>query len=327
MSDSQSPINQAPSANRGNVESTAGIEVLDETSNDMQGPGKSKKFGDRSTGAIRLLLHNYAAMFGLAMVLLWTLGGVVTFFVSPYDPVATYTGPLLDPPSWGHLFGTDNFGRDILSRVLAGARVSLWTGLIAVAISSAIGLPIGAIAGYFGGRTGNVLMRFMDMILAFPALLLAMALAVALGPGLGSAMVAVGVVGIPEFARIMYGQTVSLRETDFVEAARAIGLRDRTIVFRHILPNAMAPIMVRSALGMGYAILTAASLSFIGLGAQPPLAEWGVMISDSRGFIISGEWWLTFFPGLAIATSILGFNLFGDGLRDVLDPRLRTSAK
>lgn len=278
-------------------------------------------------GVVRLLLGNRAAMFGLALVLIWTIGGLVTLVASPYDPVATYVGPLLDPPSAAHWFGTDNFGRDILSRVLAGARVSLWTGIIAVAISLAVGLPIGAIAGYFGGKLGNVLMRLMDMILAFPALLLAMALAVALGPGLGSAMIAVGVVGIPEFARIMYGQTVSLREKDFVEASRAIGLDDRTIVFRHILPNAMAPIMVRSALGMGYAILTAAALSFIGLGAQPPMAEWGVMISDSRGYIISGEWWMTFFPGLAISTSILGFNLFGDGLRDVLDPRLRTSAK
>lgn len=327
MSEPKSPLGKPDATNMTNVESSGGIEVQEVLPTDGPGLAASKESTDRGTGAVRLLMHNYAAMFGLAMVLLWTLGGVVTLFASPYDPIDTYVGPLLDPPSWAHLFGTDNFGRDILSRVLAGARVSLWTGLIAVAISLAIGLPIGAIAGYFGGRVGNVLMRVMDMILAFPALLLAMTLAVALGPGLSSAMVAVGVVGIPEFARIMYGQTVSLREKDFVEASRAIGLRDRTIVFRHILPNALAPIMVRSALGMGYAILTAASLSFIGLGAQPPMAEWGVMISDSRGFIISGEWWLTFFPGLAIATSILGFNLFGDGLRDVLDPRLRTSSK
>lgn len=283
--------------------------------------------GDRPVGALSLLVRNPSAMAGLALVLLWTIGGIVTIFASPYPPNATGAGPLLSPPTAAHWFGTDNFGRDILSRVLAGARVSLWTGLIAVAVSVVIGVPIGAIAGYFGGKLGMVLMRLMDMLLAFPSLLLAMALAVALGPGLGSAMIAVGVVGIPEFARIMYGQTVSLREREYVEASRAIGLDDRVILFRHILPNALVPILVRCALGMGYAILTAAALSFIGLGAQPPLAEWGVMISDGRGYIISGEWWMTFFPGLAIASSILGFNLFGDGLRDVLDPRLRTSAR
>lgn len=280
-----------------------------------------------ATGTLSLLLRNPSAMVGVAIILFWTLGGLVALFASPYDPNQTGVGPLLSPPSGAHLFGTDNFGRDIFSRVLAGARVSLWTGLIAVAVSLVVGLPIGAIAGYVRGTTGMVLMRIMDMLLAFPSLLLAMALAVALGPGLGSAMIAVGVVGIPEFARIMYGQTVALREREFVEASRAIGLGDGVILFRHILPNGMAPIMVRSALGMGYAILTAAALSFIGLGAQPPLAEWGVMISDGRGYIISGEWWMTFFPGLAIATSILAFNLLGDGLRDTLDPRLRTSAR
>ena len=280
-----------------------------------------------ATGTLSLLLRNPSAMVGVAIILFWTLGGLVALFASPYDPNQTGVGPLLSPPSGEHLFGTDNFGRDIFSRVLAGARVSLWTGLIAVAVSLVVGLPIGAIAGYVRGTTGMVLMRIMDMLLAFPSLLLAMALAVALGPGLGSAMIAVGVVGIPEFARIMYGQTVALREREFVEASRAIGLGDGVILFRHILPNGMAPIMVRSALGMGYAILTAAALSFIGLGAQPPLAEWGVMISDGRGYIISGEWWMTFFPGLAIATSILAFNLLGDGLRDTLDPRLRTSAR
>jgi peptide/nickel transport system permease protein len=168
-------------------------------------------------------------------------------------------------------------------------------------------------------------MRVMDVMLAFPSLVLAFAIAASLGPGVGSAMIAVGIVGIPEFARITYGQTVALTRREFVEAGRALGLPGSTILIRHIVPNALAPIVVRMALGMGYAILTAASLSFIGLGAQPPTAEWGVMISDGRGYIISGEWWLTLFPGLAIATSILGFNLFGDALRDVLDPRLRTT--
>ncbi|PDQ35922.1 MAG: peptide ABC transporter permease [Candidatus Lumbricidophila eiseniae] len=281
---------------------------------------------DRSTSIVTLLFRNPSAMVGFGFIALWTLGGLISLAASPYSPTSTGVGGLLEAPSLEHLFGTDNFGRDILSRVLAGARVSLWTGLVAVSVSLLVGVPIGAVAGYVGGSLGNALMRIMDMLLAFPSLLLAMALAVALGPGLSSAMIAVGIVGIPEFARIMYGQTVSLREREFVEASTAIGLSNRAILFRHILPNAVAPIIVRCALGMGYAILTAAALSFIGLGAQPPTAEWGVMISDGRGYIITGEWWMTFFPGAAIATSILGFNLLGDGLRDALDPRLRTVA-
>lgn len=281
----------------------------------------------RAVNAFTLLIRNPSAMVGAAIVLLWTVGGLVTLVWSPYPPNLTGAGPLLAAPSPEHLFGTDNYGRDLFSRVLAGARVSLWTGVIAVSLSVVIGVPVGAIAGYVRGATGMVLMRLMDMLLAFPSLLLAMALAVSFGPGLGSAMIAVGIVGIPEFARIAYGQVTSLRQREFVEASHAIGLVDRVILFRHILPNGVVPIIVRCALGMGYAILTAAALSFIGLGAQPPLAEWGVMISDARGYIVTGQWWMTVFPGIAIASSILGFNLFGDGLRDVLDPRLRTSGR
>ena len=230
------------------------------------------------------------------------------------------------PPGAQHLFGTDNFGRDVLTRVFAGAQLSLWIGLIAVAFSFVIGVPLGGVAGYVGGWLGSVIMRVMDVMLAFPSLILAMAVAASLGPGVGSAMIAVGIVGIPEFARITYGQTVALKQREWVEAGRALGLTNSSILVRHIVPNTLAPLVVRMALGMGYAILTAASLSFIGLGAQPPTPEWGVMISDGRGYITSGEWWLTVFPGLAIATSILAFNLFGDALRDVLDPRLRTTA-
>ena len=274
---------------------------------------------------LHLLLRNRLGMIGLGIVLFWTVGGLLIGLVSPYSASQTGAGPLLEPPSLAHLFGTDNFGRDVLTRVFEGARISLWTGLIAVALAAVIGVPLGGIAGYVGGWLGGVIMRAMDVMLAFPSLVLAFAIAASLGPGVGSAMLAVGIVGIPEFARITYGQTLALTQREFVEAGRALGLRNHTILLHHIVPNALAPIVVRMALGMGYAILTAASLSFIGLGAQPPTPEWGVMISDGRGYIISGEWWLTVFPGLAIATSILGFNLFGDALRDVLDPRLRTT--
>ena len=273
----------------------------------------------------RLLLHNKLGMVGLGIIAFWTLGGLLVGLLSPYGPSETGAGPLLSAPSPEHLFGTDNFGRDILTRVLHGARISLWVGLGAVAISAGIGVPLGGIAGYRQGWLGGVIMRLMDVLLAFPSLVLAFVIAASLGPGVQSAMMAVAIVGIPEFARITYGQTVALAQREFVEAGHALGLTSGEILRRHIIPNALAPIVVRMALGMGYAILTAASLSFIGLGAQPPTPEWGVMISDGRGYIISGEWWLTFFPGLAIATSILGFNLFGDALRDVLDPRLRTT--
>jgi peptide/nickel transport system permease protein len=272
----------------------------------------------------RLLLRNRLAVVGLVFVAVWTLGALLAGLL-PYGATQPDAGGLLSPPSFAHPFGTDNFGRDILARVLAGGRISLWTGLIAVSISLLVGVPLGAFAGFVRGRIGGLIMRLMDMLLAFPSLVLAMAIAAALGPGMISAMIAVGIVGVPEFARIVYGQTVSLRERDFVEAGHAIGLPGRSILIRHIVPNALAPILVRATLGMGYAILTAASLSFIGLGAQPPDPEWGVLIADGRGYIISGEWWMTTFPGLAIATSILGFNLLGDGLRDVLDPRLRTT--
>ncbi|KOY17730.1 ABC transporter permease [Paenibacillus xylanivorans] len=273
---------------------------------------------------LRLLLRNRLAAIGLAFIVMWTVIAAIAPWIAPYDPYVTNTAVKLESPSGGHWFGTDNYGRDILSRVLYGARISIWTGLIAVSISFVIGVPLGGIAAYYGGRTGNIIMRVMDVLLAFPSLVLSMAIAASIGNGLTSAMIAVGIVGIPEFARLMYGQTVSLREKEYVEASRAVGVRDRVILFRHILPNALAPLLVQATLGMGFAILTASSLSFLGLGVKPPTAEWGAMISEGREYIISGQWWLVTFPGLAIATSILGFNLLGDGFRDVLDPRLRS---
>ncbi|GED53283.1 MULTISPECIES: ABC transporter permease [Brevibacillus] len=285
--------------------------------------GSAKIIKPRST--FRLLLQNRLAALGLFFIVMWTVAALVAPLVAPYAPNAPDTSIKLQGPSAEHWFGTDNFGRDIFSRVLYGAQISIWTGLIAVGISFCIGVPLGGIAAYYGGVTGNVIMRVMDTLLAFPSLVLAMAIAASIGPGLISAMIAVGIVGIPEFARLMFGQTVSLREKEFVEACRATGVKDSIILFRHIFPNALAPLLVRATLGMGFAILTAASLSFLGLGVKPPISEWGAMISEGREYIISGEWWLVTFPGLAIATSILGFNLLGDGLRDVLDPRLRSS--
>lgn len=278
----------------------------------------------KPAGFIRLLLRNRLAAVGLGFIVLWTIAAVIAPWVAPYDPYVPDVASKLQSPSAAHLLGTDNFGRDILSRVLYGARISIWTGLIAVGISFVIGVPLGGIAAYYGGRTETIIMRLLDVLLSFPSLVLSMAIAASIGAGLSSAMIAVGIVGIPEFGRLMYGQTISLREKEYVEAARSIGVKDRVILLRHILPNALAPLLVQATLGMGFAILTASSLSFLGLGVKPPTAEWGAMIAEGREYIISGEWWLVTFPGLSIATAILGFNLLGDGLRDVLDPRLRS---
>ncbi|MDI6893847.1 MAG: ABC transporter permease [Bacillota bacterium] len=260
---------------------------------------------------------------GGVVVAAWVVAAILAPVLAPYDPLLPAMDRRLQPPSVAHPFGTDNYGRDVLSRVVFGARLSLPIGLIAVGIAVMVGLPLGALAGYYRGSSEQVIMRTMDVILAFPSLLLAMAISTALGTGLISAMIAVGTVGVPEFARLVYGQVLSLREREFAEAARALGNPDRTVLFWHLLPNALAPIVVRATLGLGFAILTAASLSFLGLGVRPPLAEWGAMISEGREFIVSGQWWMVTFPGLAIASAVLGFNLLGDGLRDMLDPRLR----
>ncbi|WP_240420678.1 ABC transporter permease [Paenibacillus periandrae] len=270
------------------------------------------------------MMHNRLAMVGLLFIAGWIVLALLAPFIAPYAPNEPNLLAKLKSPSAEHWFGTDNFGRDIFSRILYGAQYTIWSGMVAVGISFCIGVPLGGIAAYYGGWIGNVIMRVMDMFLAFPALVLAMAIAASIGPGLLSAMIAVSVVGIPEYVRLMYGQTMLLREKEFVEAGRAIGLKDSIILYRHILPNALAPLIVRATLGIGFAILISSSLNFLGLGVKAPTAEWGAMIAEGRRYITSGEWWIVSFPGLAIATSIMGFNLLGDGLRDVLDPRLRT---
>lgn len=276
---------------------------------------------------LRAYLKSPVAVIGAGFVLLWVLAAIFAPLVSPYDPNTPDISARLVAPNAAHWFGTDNFGRDVLSRVIWGGRMTLQASAVGVLTSGVVGVVLGAIAGYFKGWPREVIMRLMDVLLAFPSLILAMGIAAALGPGLTSAVIAVGVVGIPEFARIMYGLTLSLKEQEYVEAARAAGLASPSIMFRHILPNAFGSLLVRITLGLGMAALTTASLSFIGLGAQPPTAEWGLMISASRAYILTGQWWMTLFPGIALGTTILGFNLSGDGLRDALDPKLRHSAR
>ncbi len=262
---------------------------------------------------------------GLVFILLWVVLALLAPWIAPYGPNGIRTEDKLQSPNMAHWFGTDNFGRDILSRILYGARVTMWTGVLSVGIACVVGIPLGAIAGYFGGKVGNIIMRVMDTLLAFPSLILAMALAASIGPGLLGALLAVGIVAIPEFARLMYGQTIVIKEKEFIEASRALGVRHASIIFQHILPNALAPLIVQITLGLGSAVLITSSLSFLGLGVRPPTAEWGAMISYGRDYIMSGEWWMTLFPGIAIATTVFGFILLGDGLRDALDPHGRSS--
>ena len=243
-------------------------------------------------------------------------------WIAPHDPNAINLIKRLAPPSLEHPFGTDEVGRDLFSRVIYGSRASVGIGLAIVAISMTIGTSIGAFSGLAGGRTDTVIMRVMDVLRSFPPLVMAMALAAALGPSLFNAMLAIAVVRIPFYVRLARGQALALRERPYVRAAVTFGARPLGIVRRHILPNALAPIIVQSTLDIGLAILTASALSFIGLGAQQPTAEWGAMVSTGRQFLLD-QWWYPTFPGLAILVTASGFNLLGDGLRDLLDPRTR----
>jgi peptide/nickel transport system permease protein len=269
------------------------------------------------------LLRSRTAAFGMALIALVVLVAIAGPALAPHDPLTPAPLERLQPPSGAHPFGTDSLGRDILSRVIYGARISLMIGLISVAISLVPGTLLGLAAGYFGGRADSLIMRLMDMLLAFPAILLAIFITAILGPSLPNTMVAVGIVYIPHYARIVRASVLSLKEQLFVQAIGHLGGGHLRILGRHILPNAMPPIIVYATLGMGTAVLQAAALGFLGLGAQPPQPEWGAMLSEGRQYIQNAPH-VAAFPGAAILVLVLGFNLFGDGLRDVLDPSLRS---
>lgn len=260
----------------------------------------------------------------LGGLLLLALIAIAVFapYLAPHDPLAVNPIEALLPPSGEHWMGTDTLGRDMTSRVIYGARISLRLGLVSVSIALTVGVLIGVLAGYLGGRVDGVLMRFVDILLAFPPLVLALVAVFALGPGLTNAMIAVGISSIPAYARITRGEVLSAKENLYVQSAQALGASQVVVMFRHIMPNIIAPNIVMAALGTGSAILAGAALSFLGLGAQAPLPEWGLMLSQGRGFM-SLAWWLTVFPGLGIMVTVMAMNLLGDGLRDVFDPRLR----
>lgn len=266
------------------------------------------------------LLRNRAFVVGSVVVCIFLLLAFFPQLFTHYNPLEKDLANRLLPPSATHWFGTDDLGRDIFARVIYGARLSLQVGLISVGIALVIGSLLGIIAGYFGGLLGEILMRIIDIILAFPSILLAILIVAILGPGLTNAMIAIGIVNVPLYARLLRSTTLQIRNQEFIEAAQAMGAGHTRIMFFHILPNCLSPLIVQATLGIGAAILETAGLSFLGLGAQPPTPEWGTMLSQAKDFIRIAPWTLTF-PGLAITVVVIAFNLMGDGLRDLFDPR------
>jgi peptide/nickel transport system permease protein len=275
-------------------------------------------------GETRLAFRRFArrrmALVGAAFLALLIAGALAAPLVSPYDPLRQDLARMLASPSPAHLLGTDDLGRDVLTRLLYGARLSLGAACLAVAIATLAGVPIGLVAGYLGGRIDDALMRVIDALQAFPALILAMAIAAALGPGLFNVMVAVGVVYTPRFARLVRGQVLALREEPFVESARAAGASHARVLARHVLPNVVAPIVVQVSIGVAFALLAETALSFLGVGIKPPEPSWGTDVGRGYRFMRLAPW-LVFMPGTAILLTALAFNLVGDGIRDAFDPR------
>jgi peptide/nickel transport system permease protein len=286
------------------------------------GLGRAGQGASLTRDAARRVGRNPGAVVGAIVLLAIVLLALFAPVIAPHDPIAQDTQAIRARPSLDHLFGADTFGRDVFSRVLYGGRMSLPVGLVAVVIAALIGSTFGLIAGYRGGWVDSLVMRAVDLMLAFPGILLAMSLVAILGTSLFNLMLAVGIASIPEYTRVVRGSVLSVREMEYVTAARVSGARDRGIMVRHILPNVLPPVIVLGTLGIAGAIILGSTLSFLGLGIQPPTAEWGNMLSDGRS-MMRHFWWVSFFPGMAIMLTVLSINLLGDGLRDALDPRLR----
>jgi peptide/nickel transport system permease protein len=270
---------------------------------------------------VRAFLRHRSAVIGSLIILFFICLAIFAPLITPYD-YTEKSEALLQPPSGKHWFGTDEMGRDLFTRVIYGSRISLWVGFVAISGSIVVGSALGLIAGYYGGWRDTVISRLFDILLAFPSILLAIAIVAMLGPGLGNALIAIAIINIPTFGRLMRSRVLSVKAEDYILAARAMGMKNSRILFHHILPNCWAPIMVQGTLGFATAVIEAAALGFLGLGAQPPEPEWGTMLSDARQFIQLAPWTMIF-PGLAIMLTVLGFNLLGDGLRDLLDPRMK----
>jgi peptide/nickel transport system permease protein len=272
---------------------------------------------------MKSIFKNKLATIGLAVIILLLLVAAFAPLIAPYSYITQDLNNAFAPPSWEHLLGTDNLGRDELSRLIYGTRQSLQIGLLSVALGAALGTTFGLFAGYYGGLVDELLMRFLDIYQSIPGILLSIVLAVTLGPGLNNAIIALGIGTMPVYARIIRAPLLQIRNMEYIEAARAINARDFRIIMKYGLPNAVAPLIVQITMSIGMSILSASMLSFIGLGAQPPVAEWGAMLTEGQSFIRQHGFLITY-PGIAIIISVLAFNLFGDGLRDALDPRLNS---
>ena len=284
---------------------------------------RPSRAGQRPRGeTLRRLMRSRSALIGGGVLALIVLAALAAPLISPFDPIKTNQRLSLEAPSLGHLMGTDRFGRDVFTRVVWGGQISLPIGLVSVGIGLLFGVSVGLLAGYYGGWVDAISMRMVDLLLAFPGILLALAIIAILGGSLTNLMIAVGISAIPDYVRITRGTVLSLKQREFVLAARVIGCRGPTIMLRHILPNVMAPLIVLATLGMAAAIITGSALSFLGLGIKPPTPEWGNMLAEGREFL-QHAWWVAFFPGAAIMLTVLSINLLGDGLRDALDPRMR----
>jgi ABC-type dipeptide/oligopeptide/nickel transport system permease subunit len=269
------------------------------------------------------LKKNRGAMTGLVVIALFVLMAIFAPLLAPYDPLAqTIEMRNMPPLSEGHLLGTDDLGRDMLSRLIYGSRISMTIGIVAVGIALFFGLVIGVVSAYFGGIVDKIVMRLIDIMLAFPYILLTIVVVAVLGPSLTNAMIAIGISQVPRYARLVRASVLAEKESDYVMAERALGASHFELMFLTILPNCLSATIVQTTLGVGEAILSSAGLSFLGLGAQPPTPEWGLMIASSKEFI-TNAWWIVTLPGIAILLAVLGFNLFGDGLRDILDPKMR----
>ncbi len=286
----------------------------DDASPQSQGPWAS---------ALRQLLSDRIALACIGVLSLFALVAAAAPYLAPYDPFLAQPGKSLLPPGPEHLFGTDLIGRDVLSRVVYGARLSLVIGFVSVGISAAVGVVLGLVAGYYGRLADAVIMRFVDMLMAFPGILLALTIVAMLGPGLTNVMIAVGIGGIANYVRLVRGSVLSIKQQPYIEAVRSVGAGDLRIMFRHVLPNALPPVLVLVSMSYGWALLSAAGLSFLGLGAEPPTVEWGSMLNDARALLRVAPW-AAVFPGLAIMCVVLASNLLGESLRDSLDPQQRS---
>ncbi|MFN8637506.1 MAG: ABC transporter permease [Chloroflexota bacterium] len=271
---------------------------------------------------LRPLVRNPLVLGGLILVILFLAMAALANVVAPSDPIAMNAGKALEGPSWSSPFGTDRFGRDVLSRAIYGARASLLVGIGSIALAAVVGTVVGLVAGYCGGAVDNVLGRVMDVFFTFPSLILAIAISAALGLGIQNALLAIAVTYWPAFGRVVRGATLAERARDYVEAARVVGASDARVIWSHVLPNVLSPIVVQFTVAISQAIIIESSLSYLGLGTQPPTPSWGTMINEGRTFLDTAPW-ISVFPGAAIMGAVLAFNLLGDGLRDVLDPRSR----